>query len=86
MDEFALEKLSDRIHYGKTKDYFKEVLSSYHNGNHRSAVVMLWSVAVCDLVYKLQSLIDLYDDASAKLILAEMSKIQQKDQKSAAWG
>ncbi|QXQ17874.1 hypothetical protein [Pseudomonas tolaasii] len=85
MDEFSLEKMSDRIHYGKTKDYFKEVLSSYHNGNHRSAVVMLWSVAVCDLVYKLQSLIDLYDDASAKSILAEMSKIQQEDQKSAAW-
>ncbi|MFJ4497350.1 hypothetical protein [Pseudomonas atacamensis] len=85
MDEFSLEKMSDNIHYGKTKDYFKEVLSSYHNGNYRSAVVMLWSVAVCDIIYKLQSLIDLYDDASAKAILEELSKIQENDQKSAAW-
>ncbi len=85
MDEFSLEKMSDSIHYGKTKEYFREVLSSYHNGNYRSAVVMLWSVAVCDIVYKLQSLIDLYDDASAKAILDELSEIQDRDQKSAAW-
>lgn len=85
MDEFSLEKMSDSIHYGKTKEYFKEVLSSYHNGNYRSAVVMLWSVAVCDIVYKLQSLIDLYDDASAKAILGELSKKQEQEQNSAAW-
>lgn len=85
MDEFSLEKMSDSIHYGKTKEYFKEVLSSYHNGNYRSAVVMLWSVAICDIVYKLQNLIDLYDDGSAKAILDEVSKIQEADQKSAAW-
>ncbi|EIK68057.1 hypothetical protein PseBG33_1698 [Pseudomonas synxantha BG33R] len=85
MDEFSLEKMSDSIHYGKTKEYFREVLSSYHNGNYRSAVVMLWSVAICDIVYKLQNLIDLYDDASAKAILEEVSKIQDTDQKSSAW-
>ncbi|UUC20560.1 hypothetical protein NOV18_08785 [Pseudomonas asiatica] len=85
MDEFALEKMSERIHYGKTKEYFAEVLSSYNNGNYRSAVVMLWSVAVCDIVYKLQKLIDLYEDASAKAILAEMTKIQEEDYKTSAW-
>ena len=85
MDEFSLEKMSDSIHYGRTKEYFREVLSSYQNGNYRSAVVMLWSVAICDIVYKLQNLIDLYDDGSAKAILDEVSKIQELDQKSAAW-
>lgn len=85
MDEFVLEKMSDRIHYGKTKEYFGEVLSSYHNGNYRSAVVMLWSVAVCDMVYKLKSLVDLYNDASAKLILAEITRMQEKDQTSSGW-
>ncbi len=85
MQEFSLEKISDKIHYGKSKDYFQEVLSSYHNGNYRSAVVMLWSVAVCDIVFKLQSLIDLYDDKPAKEILDEVSKIQLDDPKSSAW-
>lgn len=85
MEEFSLEKISSSIHYGKSKTYFNEVLSSYHNGNHRSSVVMLWSVAVCDIIYKLQSLIDLYDDASAKEIIADLTTIQDADPKSAAW-
>ena len=85
MQEFSLEKISDKIHYGKSKDYVQEVLSSYHNENYRSAVVMLWSVAVCDIVFKLQSLIDLYDDKPAKEILDEVSKIQLDDPKSSVW-
>ena len=85
MQEFSLEHISDQIHYGKTKSYFKEVLSSYNNGNYRSSVVMLWSVSVCDIVYKLQSLIDLYDDAAAKVILQEVTDIQAQDKKSSAW-
>lgn len=85
MSEFSLENISEKIHYGKTKDYFREVLSSYHNGNYRSAVVMLWSVAVCDIVYKLQNLIDLYGDSVAKKILDNLTSLQERDPKSAAW-
>jgi len=85
MQEFSLEKISESIHHGRTKLYFKEVLSSYHNENYRSSVVMLWSVAVCDIVYKLQSLVDLYDDSSAKKILKDLTAIQESDSKSTAW-
>jgi hypothetical protein len=85
MQEFSLEKMSEDIHYGKTKEYFREVLSSYQNGNYRSSVVMLWSVAICDIIYKLQHLIDLYNDNAAKTILQEVSRIQEQDIKSSAW-
>jgi uncharacterized protein YjbK len=85
MTEFSLESFSEKIHYGKTKDYFQEVLSSYHNGNYRSAVVMLWSVAVCDIVYKLQNLVDLYNDGVAKSILDDLTALQKSDPKSASW-
>ncbi|MEG4407322.1 hypothetical protein [Microcoleus sp. MON2_D5] len=85
MSEFSLENLSEKIHYGKTKDYFQEVLSSYHNGNYRSAVVMLWSVAVCDIVYKLGELVDLYEDTVAKSILDELTTLQKGDSKSSLW-
>jgi len=85
MLEFSLENLSEKIHYGKTKDYFQEVISSYQNGNYRSAVVMLWSVAVCDIVYKLQYLVDLYEDPVAKLILDELTTLQNSDSKSSFW-
>ena len=85
MLEFSLENLSEKIHYGKTKDYFQEVLSSYHNGNYRSAVVMLWSVAVCDIVYKLEYLVDLYEDSGAKSILDGITKSQNDNPKSPSW-
>lgn len=85
LEEFSLERFTERIHYGKTKDYFAEVLSSYHNDNYRSSVVMLWSVIVCDLVYKLQHLVDLYSDASVRNILNEMTALQNADPKSSAW-
>jgi hypothetical protein len=85
MQEFTLDNIAKKIHYGKTKKYFEEVISSYQNENYRSAVVMLWSVAVCDIVFKLQSLIDLYGDASAKKILGELSAIQEANPTSASW-
>ena len=44
---------ADDIYFSKTREYFKEVLSSYANGNYRSAIVMLYSIAICDILYKL---------------------------------
>lgn len=85
MPEFSLEDLVEKIHYGKTKGYFQEVLSSYNNGNYRSAVVMLWSVAVCDILYKLQNLVDLYEDPIAKAILDELISLRENDSRSTSW-
>ena len=53
----------------KTKEYFKEVISSYSNENYRSAIVMLYSVAICDILFKLEELKDMYNDEVAKEIL-----------------
>ncbi|VVM25641.1 hypothetical protein BSPWISOXPB_7677 [uncultured Gammaproteobacteria bacterium] len=85
MKEFSLENIAENIHFGKTKMYFTEVLSSYHNCNYRSSVVMLWSVSVCDIIYKLQYLVDLYADSAAKEILDEITSLQDSDKKSPAW-
>jgi hypothetical protein len=85
MLEFSLENLSEKIHSCKTKKYFQEVLSSYHNGNYRSAVVMLWSVAVCDIVYKLEYLVDLYQDKNAKSIIDDLTESLNLDSKSSSW-
>ena len=59
----------DNIYFQKTKEYFKEVISSYSNGNYRSAIVMLYSVAICDILFKLEELKDMYNDEVAKEIL-----------------
>ena len=51
---------SEDIYFAKTKEYFSEVISNYASGNYRSAVVMLYSVAICDLLFKLKELCDMY--------------------------
>ncbi|WP_242285578.1 hypothetical protein [Bacillus cereus group sp. BfR-BA-01394] len=81
----SIEYLADDIYHYKTKEYFNEVFNSYSNGNNRSAIVMLYSVVVCDLVYKLQELEDKYNDKKAKSILDKVKKEQEKDPGSSAW-
>lgn len=85
MRDISIDEKMEKIHDRRSKEYFNEVLSCYANENYRSAVVMLWSVAVCDTVYKLQSLIETYGDTSAEAILREMTNIQDNNPKSSEW-
>ena len=71
----------DEIYFSKTKEYFREVLSSYANGNYRSAIVMLYSVAICDLLLKLQELKDMYNDTVAEEILEQINKSRNEGDK-----
>lgn len=64
----------EEIYFSKTREYFQEVVSSYSIGNYRSATVMLYSVAVCDILFKLQELKDMYNDTVADEILREVEK------------
>lgn len=74
---------ADNIYFQKTNEYFNEVLSSYANGNYRSAIVMLYSVAICDLLFKLQELVDMYEDTVANDILKEVEQCRNaSDNKS----
>lgn len=81
----SIEYLAEQIYHYKTKEYFKEVLVSYTNGNNRSAVVMLYSVVICDLVYKLQELEDKYNDFNAAKILDNIKKEQHQNPNSPSW-
>ncbi|HEY3431390.1 MAG TPA: hypothetical protein VGK09_02470 [Rhodocyclaceae bacterium] len=85
LDEYSIEQRATQIFDARSKEYFSEVLSCYSAGNHRSAVVMLWSVMVCDLLFKLQHLVDLYGDAKANSILAEIGQMQQDNERSPVW-
>jgi hypothetical protein len=85
LDEYSIEQRATQIFDARTKEYFSEVLSCYAAGNYRSSVVMLWSVAVCDLLFKLQNLVDLYGDTKAKVILADIGKLQQDNERSPIW-
>lgn len=67
---------TDEIYFPKTKEYFEEVLSSYASGNYRSAVVMLYSITICDILFKLQELKDMFNDPVADEILREVDKMR----------
>ena len=85
IDELSIEYLKNSIFSKNTSQYFEEVYSSYTHGNYRSAVVMLWSVVVLDIVEKLQTLKNVYGDDNARTILREINDGKQKDQKSSLW-
>lgn len=75
----------DEIYFPKTREYFKEVISSYSNGNYRSATVMLYSVAVCDILFKLQELKEMYNDSTAIAILKKVEKERQESTSKSSW-
>lgn len=81
----SMEYKVENIYHSKTKEYFNEVFSSYNNENFRSAIVMLYSVVICDLIYKLQELSDRYSDEAAKEILKSIEEEQNKNSVSSKW-
>lgn len=83
--DFSIEMTAERIVDIRTKDYFREVYNSYTNGNFRSAIVMLWSVVVCDVLFKLDELRNMYGDKIADTILKEIEDQQKKNPKSPEW-
>lgn len=85
LDEYSIEQRASQIFDSRSKEYFAEVLSCYMSGNYRSAVVMLWSVVVCDLLFKLKNLVELYGDNKAKTILEEIGKLRRKNERSSEW-
>lgn len=79
MSLYSIEQGAEQIYHPKTREYFKEVLQSYVNGSYRSAIVMLYSVVMCDLIYKLKDLKELYEDEIALSILEKIEEEQVRN-------
>ncbi len=73
---FDLEEVMEKISQAQTREYFKEVYSSYTSGNYRAMIVSLWTVILCDIVFKLQHLSDFEGDDTAKKILADLEAVK----------
>ena len=76
---------SEQIYDSRTGKYFGEVLNTYSNGNYRSSIVMLYSVVICDLIYKLQELYDIYNDKKAKGILETIENSKNNGKTISEW-
>ena len=80
-----LEEIKNNIYDARTREYFKEIESSVYDGNYRSAVVMLYSVVIADLLYKLEELSDVYQETVPTEILANIQKVQNDNRSSSEW-
>ncbi len=85
MRDFSIEFATEKIHSAKTREYFNEVVKSYYGNSYRSAIVMLYSIVITDLLYKLQDLKDLYADEKAIKILDEIEELKKRNPKSPDW-
>ncbi|WP_421716551.1 hypothetical protein [Arcobacter arenosus] len=85
VSDYSIDLQSENIFKSETKEYFKEVLSSYISGNYRSAIVVLWTVTIVDLILKLQDLVSIYGDTTAQKILEEIKQQQSSNKKSPQW-
>ena len=83
--DFSIDMTAERINDQRTRELFREVYSSYSHGNYRSSIVMLWSVAICDIMFKLIDLRDLYADNVATQILTETEASRANNPNSPDW-
>jgi hypothetical protein len=85
MRDFSIDIQSEKIYSPKTKEYFDEVIKSYYNESYRSAIVMLYSIVIADLIYKIKELKELYSDQNAIDIINEIEKLQDRNPTSSDW-
>ncbi len=84
-NNIGIEDKIELIESSSTKNYFREVYSSYLYGNYRAAVVSLWSVLVCDAVYKTRRLIDLTNDKWAEQQIKSIETSQRQNSTKSDW-
>ena len=85
MNDYSIELSSEEIFDSRSKRNFSEVYGCYAIGHHRSAIVMLWSVVVTDILFKLEYLANLYSDQPAKDIIASVTASQKQNPRSSEW-
>lgn len=82
---FSIDDAYEKIYNLKTREYFKEVLITFNSECYRSSVVMLYSVTLCDLIFKLHELVDLYENNEAQNIISLIEEKQKQNSKSPEW-
>ena len=76
---------AEKIYFSQTKTYFAETVRAYDVANYRSAMVMLYSTIVCDLLMKLKELSDVYADKKAEKILKEIDASRSSHDMRSLW-
>lgn len=80
-----LSQLEENINNKNSKLYFREIISSYYNGNYKAAITLLYSVVICDLVFKLHELKDCFNDSRSQGILSKIEQQQESNPTFPEW-
>ena len=80
-----LSQLEENINNKNSKLYFREIISSYYNGNYKAAITLLYSVVICDLVFKLHELKDCFNDSRSQGILSKIEQQPESNPTSPEW-
>lgn len=85
MGEFILEEQIENVTDKNTKEYLKEVVSSYNYGNYRATIVVLYTAIIYDLLQKMVVLKEIYNDQGAEKILNEVKEQQNRHPRKSEW-
>lgn len=85
MKEFILEEQLNHVINKNTKEYLKEVVSSYNNENYRAAVTVLYTTVIYDLLQKVVVLKEIYNDSGANKILEDVKRKQSNKLNRSNW-
>jgi hypothetical protein len=85
MEIFILEDQMEKVVNPKTKEYLEEVVSCYRNGNYRASVVVLYTTLIFDLMQKIITLKDVYNEEKAKNIYEKIKQDQMDKPSDPKW-
>ncbi len=79
---YNLDSNIEKVVSEKTKEYLKEVISTYYNGNYRSSIISLYAAVNFDFMEKIKMICDFYKDDKLEKFLKEINeKINNGDTK-----
>ena len=76
---------TELIKNSSIRDYFEEVLASYMSEHNRSAIVLLYSTVITDVMQKLKELSEDFGDAKAAAILTKVHAKQTANPTDPSW-
>lgn len=86
MKTFILDDELENVVNKQTKEYLREVVSCYKNENYRACIVTLYTAVIFDLIKKVETLSEVYDNEKAKEIMQSLKKLQKQENGSkSAW-
>lgn len=82
---FILDEQMEKVINPKIKKDLEEVVSSFNNGNYRACVNVLYTTVIYDLVDKMLTLKNIYNDQGAEKIITDIMNSQTNNPTSPAW-